>query len=69
MKSVGDTRHPFRIVYPLPVLIWVGVLMFVGKLGARRQITYRFKTQEFIQHLNYLGQANCKTLAHGDTLA
>lgn len=69
MKSVGDPRYPFRIVYPLPVLIWVGVLLFVGKLGARRQITYRFKTDEFIRHLNFLGQATCKTVAHGDTLA
>lgn len=69
MKSVGDARHPFRIVYPLPVLIWVGVLMYVGKLGARRQITYRFKTEEFVKHLNFLGHAMCKTVAHGDTLA
>ena len=38
-QSVTDPRNPVYITYPLAVLMTTGVLMFVCRLGARRQIT------------------------------
>jgi len=35
---VTDPRHPLYITYPLPALLTAGVLMFLFRLGARRQI-------------------------------
>jgi hypothetical protein len=37
--NVYDPRHPAFITYPLPALLTTGVLMFLLRLGARRQIT------------------------------
>ncbi len=37
-ESVTDPRHPLYITYPLSALATAGVLMFLFRLGARRQI-------------------------------
>jgi hypothetical protein len=38
-RSVTDPRHPRYIIYPLPSVLTTGVLLFLLRLGARRQIT------------------------------
>jgi len=42
--------------------------MFLTKVESRRQVTWRFKSDRFLKHLNYLGQAECENVPHGDTL-
>jgi hypothetical protein len=37
-QGVSDPRHPAYITYPLPALMATGVLMFLLRLGARRQV-------------------------------
>jgi hypothetical protein len=37
-RDVSDPRHPAYITYPLPVLMSTGVLMYLLRLGARRQV-------------------------------
>lgn len=37
--QVTDPRHPLYITYPLPAVLTAGVLLFLLRLGARRQVT------------------------------
>lgn len=39
-RPVDDPRVPERITYPLEALLFAGVLMFLCRLGARRQIRF-----------------------------
>ena len=41
--SVSDPRQPEWITYPLAAVLFAGVLMFVCRLGARRQIGLMFR--------------------------
>jgi hypothetical protein len=66
-KGITDPRNPQLITYPLAELLCTGVLMFVFRLGARRQINH---------HLRGNGPSQAKLAAwfgtdevpHGDTL-
>lgn len=49
-------------------LSWVGILLFVCKLGARRQIQFRLRTPAMQTHINRLAHAKNETVVHGDTL-
>jgi hypothetical protein len=41
--GVSDPRQPQLIIYPLAALLFAGLLMFVCRLGARRQIGLMFR--------------------------
>jgi hypothetical protein len=41
--GVSDPRRPELITYPLPAVLFAGLLMFVCRLGARRQIGLMFR--------------------------
>jgi hypothetical protein len=66
-KGVVDGRNPDLITYPLVQLLCTGVLMFVFRLGSRRQIQYQLRE-------NGPSQAKMETwfevaaVPHGDTL-
>ena len=66
-KGVVDARHPDLITYPLGSLLCTGVLMFIFRLGARRQIKHQLRE-------NGPSQAKMEawfevlTIPHGDTL-
>ncbi|MFQ6609052.1 MAG: hypothetical protein ACE5EE_11065 [Fidelibacterota bacterium] len=68
LRMVKDPREKSKIDYPLPNLVWVGILLFLLKLEARRQIKFRFNTAEFIHNLNLLTKVNLEKVAHPDTL-
>lgn len=64
-QKVNDPRQPNKITYPLPALFFAGILMFMFRLGARRQIG----------HLLRNGLSNSKFISlfnvpvpHGDTI-
>lgn len=40
MTRVRDPRDPAKITYPLPVLLFAGLLLFLCRLGSRRQVTH-----------------------------
>jgi hypothetical protein len=40
VRELGDPRMQGKITYPLSVLLWQALLIFLLKMGARRQITY-----------------------------
>jgi len=68
LGQIPDPRHPDFIVYPITHLLWVGILTFLLKLGARRQIKYLLHTPAVRSHLNLLANADNDTVCHGDTL-
>lgn len=66
-QGLTDQRNPDRITYPLPVLMTTGVLMFLFRLGARRQIAQLLRENgpSAAKYRALFGTQNCP---HGDTL-
>ncbi len=66
-QGVTDPRHPAYITYPLPTLMATGVLMFLLRLGARRQVgnLLRGNGPSAAKYQSLFGVASCP---HGDTL-
>jgi hypothetical protein len=66
-ESVTDPRHPLYITYPLSALATAGVLMFLFRLGARRQIGHvlRGNGPSAAKFEALFGVNDCP---HGDTL-
>mgnify|MGYP001135106605 CR=1 FL=1 len=66
-QGLTDPRNPDQITYPLAVLMATGVLMFLFRLGARRQIAklLRENGPSAAKYQGLLGAQNCP---HGDTL-
>lgn len=68
LVQVKETRDPERIVYRAPFLIWMGWMLFLLKLGARRQLGFELNTPEALGNLNRLSGCRQDTVAHHDTL-
>jgi hypothetical protein len=66
-QGVSDPRHPAYITYPLPALMATGVLMFLFRLGARRQVgnLLRGNSASAAKYQILFGVESCP---HGDTL-
>ena len=66
-QGVTDPRHPAYITYPLPALMATGVLIFLLRLGSRRQVgnLLRGNGPSAAKYQSLLGVASCP---HGDTL-
>jgi len=69
LSSVSDPRDPRFTVYPIQYELAAGILLFLTKLGARRQMRFQFRTPTFIRNLNALCGTSCKTMLDPDTLA
>jgi len=65
--GIRDPRNSQQLTYPLAELLCTGVLMFVFRLGARRQINYQLRGNGPAQDklAAWFGTAE---VAHGDTL-
>jgi hypothetical protein len=64
---VADGRNREWITYPLPVLLSTGVLMYLFRLGARRQINYQMRGNPLVREkFRYL--FDVEEVPHGDTL-
>jgi hypothetical protein len=69
LKGVKDPRQENSCDYQIQTLLWVGILVFVLKLGSRRKIDVKFVSAQFVKHLTLLtGQELTKCL-HNSTLA
>ena len=66
-RPVSDPRHPLYITYPLPALLTAGVLMFLFRLGARRQIN-AFLRGNGPSAAKFQALFDTPTCPHGDTL-
>lgn len=69
LEQIEDPRMKLMIDYSLPSVIWVGIMLFLMKIEARRQINFRFNTPEFISHINFLAGTDLEKMLHSDTLA
>jgi len=68
LRGLGDPRDPNRIVYPAPFLITTGILMFLTKLGARRQMKFALDTAAMLRNANGLAGTQAERVEHPDTL-
>ncbi len=65
--NVTDPRHPVYITYPLPSVLATGMLLFLLRLGARRQVNLMLR-QNGPSSAKFQALFNIKTCPHGDTL-
>lgn len=64
-----DARQKGKCTYQIQTLLWVGLLVFVLKLGSRRKIEAKFVTQQFVRHLSLLSSQELTKVPHNTTLA
>ncbi|MDP1966633.1 MAG: hypothetical protein Q8K93_31075 [Reyranella sp.] len=66
-RGIRDGRHPEWIQYPLAGLLSTGVLMFLFRLGARRQVNYQLRGNSPSQ-TKFEAWFGVDKIPHGDTL-
>ena len=66
-QGLTDQRNPVDITYPLAVLMATGVLMFLLRLGARRQIT-KLLRENGPSAAKYQALFGVRSCPHEDTL-
>lgn len=65
--GVSDPRHPAYITYSLPTVLWAGVLLFLCRLGARRQIALLLRNNGGVA-AKFAALFELAACPHGDTL-
>jgi hypothetical protein len=68
LNELTDTREQERITYSRIFLTWMGLLVFILKLGSRRQVRFELDSPQALENLNRLCRENQPRLAHSDTL-
>jgi hypothetical protein len=68
LDALHDPRDPNRITYPARCLTWTGLLVFLLKLGSRRQIRFELDSPLAVENLNRLAACCQDRVPHGDTL-
>jgi hypothetical protein len=68
LRQVRETRQQAKTEYASPFLLWTGLMLFLLKLGARRQIAFEFDSPMALENLNRLAGSDQKTVPHSDTL-
>ena len=68
LNGVKDPRQQKKIDYSPSEVIWAGLLMFVCKLGARRQLSFEFGTREFLLNFQRLTGQPAQGVCRSDTV-
>jgi len=68
LGGLADTRDQQRITYSRRFLVWMGLAVFLLKLGSRRQVRFELDSPVALANLNRLAGASQEAVAHGDTL-
>lgn len=70
LKALPDTRFEPYVVYDKPFLVWWGLLLFLCKLGSRRQLDYELRAggQTVLANVNRLAGTHQESLPCHDTL-
>lgn len=66
--EITDPRDTRKIVYSQKSLILAGLLLFVLRLGSRRQMNYRLNSKILVQNLKRAFGYEAETMPHGDTI-
>lgn len=65
---MGDKRDQEAITYGRRFLIWMGLMLFLLKLGSRRRLRFELDTPQALANLNALSRQDQEAMAHSDTL-
>jgi len=68
LNGLRDTRDPDRILYPTRYMVWLGLMVFLLKLGSRRQVGFELDSPRALANLNRLSGCRQEAVAHHDTL-
>lgn len=66
-RGVSDQREAGKISYPMSVMLFTGVLLFICQLGARRQINHQLRGNTRVRN-KYRQLFGVEDIPHGDTL-
>jgi ribosomal protein S27AE len=68
LQSVDDPRNENKIIYEPGHLLWLGIFLFLLRLGSKRKIKYKLNTEDFLENLNKLCPGYSENVAHHDTV-
>ena len=51
LGSVDDPRNKNKIIYSPSHLLWLGIFLFLFRLGSKRKIGYKLSTEDFLKNL------------------
>jgi hypothetical protein len=68
LGEIRDQRNQQRITYGRRFLLWMGLLLFVLKLGSRRRLRFELDSTDALANLNRLSGADQEAVAHSDSL-
>lgn len=68
LALVDDPRNENKIIYGPSHLLWLGIFLFLLRLGSKRKIKYKLSTEDFLENLNSLCLSYSKNIAHHDTV-
>lgn len=69
VDKISDPRHSSYITYNLRILFWIGMYLFLLKLGSRRQINFILNTENFINNLSIISSRDIDSLPNDGTLS
>jgi hypothetical protein len=68
LGTVDDPRNKNKIIYSPSHLLWLGIFLFLLRLGSKRKISYKLSTELFLQNLCILTKNYDEKTAHHDTV-
>ena len=68
LNRIDDPRQHGYIKYSFGEISWIGILLFLLKIGSRRQINFQFNTEAFRDNLAMLSKARVTKVAHDGTI-
>ncbi len=68
LNQVDDPRNKNMITYSPGHLLWLGIFLFLLRLGSKRRIKYKLATEYFLENINRLCLSYSEKVAHHDTL-
>ena len=68
LSAVSDPRNPDLCACSNASILWTGILLFVWRLAARRQVRFHLQTPPLIQRRGILSGQPLSSVPHGDTL-
>ena len=68
MGNVHDSRRQAQVIYAGPFLLWMGLLLFLLKLGSRRRINFDLDAPEALANVNRLSGCHQEDMADDETL-
>jgi hypothetical protein len=68
LGEVRDKRDQDSITYGRRFMTWMGLMLFLLKLGSRRRLRFELDTPEALANLNALSREEQEAMAHSDSL-